>query len=211
MGPRKNLENTIKWFVEEFVDQEVGLVLKTNTRGNSRMDLEDTESALEAILASYPDRKCSVSLLHGDLSEGQMRALYEHDKIKAMINISHGEGFGLPLFEAARLCLPIISIGWSGQTDFLADKFLKVNHELRPVQQQAVWDGVIQADSQWAYADQGSYKMALRMMFKKYDEFVEQASHLQEFISADFSDDVLFEGFCQSLLQFSDSESVVIL
>ena len=122
MGPRKNLENTIKWFVEEFVDQEVGLVIKTNTQGNSRIDLEYTENALEAILAAYPDRKCSVSLLHGDLSESQMRGLYEHDKIKAMVNISHGEGFGLPLFEAARLGLPIISIGWSGQTDFLDNK-----------------------------------------------------------------------------------------
>ena len=28
--PRKNLENTIKWFVEEFYDQEVGLVVKTS-------------------------------------------------------------------------------------------------------------------------------------------------------------------------------------
>ena len=32
MGPRKNLENTIKWFVEEFIDQEVGLVLKSNLK-----------------------------------------------------------------------------------------------------------------------------------------------------------------------------------
>jgi glycosyltransferase involved in cell wall biosynthesis len=200
MGPRKNLENTIKWFVEEFVDQEVGLVIKTNTRGNSRIDLEHTENALKAILAAYPDRKCNVSLLHGDLSESQMRGLYEHDKIKAMVNISHGEGFGLPLFEAARLALPIISVGWSGQTDFLGDKFLKVKHELKPVQPQAVWDGVIQKDSQWAYADQGSFKMALRQMYKKHDEFVGQASHLQKLISADFSDGVLFEGFCNSIL-----------
>jgi hypothetical protein len=28
--PRKNLENTVKWFVEEFYDQEVGLVIKTS-------------------------------------------------------------------------------------------------------------------------------------------------------------------------------------
>ena len=199
MGPRKNLENTIKWFVEEFIDQEVGLVIKTNTRGNSRIDLEHTENALEAILAAYPDRKCNVSLLHGDLSEGQMRGLYEHDKIKAMVNISHGEGFGLPLFEAARLALPIISVGWSGQTDFLGDKFLKVKHELRPVHPKSVWDGVIQRDSQWAYADQGSFKMALRQMYKRHDEFVEQAKTLQSFTSEKFSDKALFEGFCNSI------------
>ena len=29
-SPRKNLENTISWFVEEFVDQEVGLIIKGN-------------------------------------------------------------------------------------------------------------------------------------------------------------------------------------
>ena len=211
MGPRKNLENTIKWFVEEFVDQEVGLILKTNTRGNSRMDLEYTESALEAILASYPDRKCSVSLLHGDLSEGQMRALYEHDKVKTMINISHGEGFGLPLFEAARSALPIISIGWSGQTDFLDDKFLKVNHELRPVQPQAVWDGVIQADSHWAYADQGSYKMALRMMFKKYDEFTQQTIDLQDHIITNFGDEALFQKFCDTILDEGEVDDNTIV
>jgi hypothetical protein len=28
MGPRKNFQNAIKWWVEEFIDQEVGLLLK---------------------------------------------------------------------------------------------------------------------------------------------------------------------------------------
>ena len=199
MGPRKNLENTIKWFVEEFIDQEVGLIVKTNTKGNSRIDLEYTERSLKAILAPYSDRKCSVSLLHGDLSEGQMRALYEHDKVKAMINISHGEGFGLPMFEAARLCLPIVSIDWSGQTDFLGDKFLKVKHEIKQVQQYAACEGVIEPNSQWAYADQGSYKMALRTMFTRYEEFTKQAEELRDHVNAKFSDDVLFEKFCDSI------------
>ena len=132
-----------------------------------------------------------------------MRALYEHDKVKALVNISHGEGFGLPLFEAARHGLPIIAVGWSGQLDFLRhnnkDMFLKVNHELKQIQKHAVWDGVLMADSQWAYADQGSYKMALRMMFKKYDEFLKQAEELQGLVEEKFCDEVLFEGFCGSI------------
>ena len=199
MGPRKNIENTIRWFVEEFIDQEVGLIIKTNTKGNSRIDLEHTERSLGAILAPYPDRKCSVSLLHGDLSEGQMRALYEHDKVKAMVNISHGEGFGLPLFEAAKYALPIVGIDWSGQTDFLDDKFLKVKYELKKVQDSAVWDGVIQKDAKWAYADQGSYKMALRMMYKKHDEFLQLAKELQNHIYKKFNDEDLYQGFCDQI------------
>lgn len=205
MGPRKNLNNTIKWFVEEFVDQDVGLIIKTNLKSNSRIDKEHTENAIKAILAPYPDRKCSVSLLHGDLTESQMRGLYEHDKVKAMVNISHGEGFGLPLFEAARSALPIIAVGWSGQVDFLRhdgkDLFLKVKHEMKPVQKEAVWNGVIQADSQWAYADQGSFKMALRMMRKKYNEFETQAKTLQGLVNEKFSDKALFEGFCDQIWQ----------
>ena len=215
LGPRKNIDNTVRWFVEEFIDNDVGLIIKTNTRGNSRIDLEYTERSLKNILAAYPDRKCSVSLLHGDLSEGQMRALYEHDKVKAMVNISHGEGFGLPLFEAARCSLPIISVGWSGHVDFLThdkkDLFLKVKHELGPVQKQAVWDGVIQADSQWAYADQGSFKMALRQMCKKYDEFKTQAKKLKTLVDKNFSDEILFTLFCDCILKSQDGESDEII
>lgn len=202
-GPRKNLKNTIKWFVEEFIDQEVGLILKTNTRNNSRIDLEHTEATLKGILSTYPDRKCSVSLLHGDLSEGQMRALYEHDKVKAMVNISHGEGFGLPLFEAARLALPIVSLNWSGQKDFLIhngkEYFAKVKHTIKPVSKDSVWDGVIQKESQWAYAEQGSFKMAMRMMYKKHNDFLQLAKSLQEIVNEKFSDEVLFQGFCDSI------------
>lgn len=212
MGPRKNLENTIKWFVEEFIDQEVGLVLKSNLKSNSVIDKEHIEASLSSLLATYPDRKCSVSLLHGDLSEGQMRALYEHDKVKAMVNISHGEGFGLPLFEAARSALPIIAVGWSGQMDFLnfenKDYFLRVKHELKQVQQSVVWNGVIEVDSMWAYADQGSYKMALRQMFKKHDGFAKQAKELQILVNEGFSDEKLFEGFVDSIVPSIELEDI---
>jgi len=199
-GPRKNLENTIRWFVEEFVDQEVGFVLKTNIKSNCRMDKEAVERTLSNILAVYPERKCSVSLLHGDLSNKQMRALYTHDKIKAMVNISHGEGFGLPLFEAARYALPIIAVGWSGQVDFLSNKYLKVKHTMDNIQQTSVWPGVLEEDSQWAFAEQGSFKMALRMMKKRYKDFEKQAEELQDYVDTHFRDEVLFEKFCNEII-----------
>jgi len=210
MGPRKNMENTIRWFVEEFIDQDVGLILKTNTKNNSRIDKTVTEEFLNRVLSSYPDRKCSVSLLHGDLSEGQMRALYEHNKVKAMINISHGEGFGLPMFEAARCGLPIATVGWSGQLDFLRhddkDYFLNIDYSLQPIQETARWDGVLEADAMWAYADQGHFKMGLRMMHKKHVEFLDQAKELQSIVAEKFSEEKLFKGFCDAIYKHSDDE-----
>ena len=203
MGPRKNFANMVRWFVEEFIDQEVGLIVKTNVRNNSIIDREHCEATLSSLLAAYPDRKCKVSLLHGDLSGGQMTALYTHPKIKALVNISHGEGFGLPMLEAAREGLPIITVGWSGQLDFLhhegKDYFNNVEYSLQPVQKEAHWNGVIQPDSNWAFADQGSFKMTLRRVHKNTEEVELQAKELQTIIEQKFSDEVLFEGFCKNV------------
>ena len=209
-GPRKNFENTIKWFVENFKDQDVGLILKTSIKGGSHLDLLATEKNLKAILAPFEDRKCSVSLLHGDLSEGQMRALYEHDKVKCLVNIAHGEGFGLPLFEAARLALPIITVPWSGQLDFLRhngeDLFTKVAFAMKPVQDTAVWEGVIQKNSMWAYADEGSFKESLTWVLNNHDEALTTANKLQPLLQAKFDTEKLYKGFCEAIWSPSDEE-----
>jgi hypothetical protein len=202
-GPRKNFENAIKWWVEEFIDQEVGLVLKTSIKNNSNIDLQETKTLMKNILGEYPDRKCKVYILHGDLTAGQMTGLYSNEKIKAMINIAHGEGFGLPLYEAAREALPIITIGWGGQLDFLRfdkkDYFQSVKFDLGTIQKEAVWDGVLDANSSWAYADQGSYKMVLRKTYKNLDKAKKIANDLKPLIESKFSNESLYENFCNSI------------
>jgi hypothetical protein len=222
MGPRKNFENTIRWFVEEFIDQEVGLVLKTSMRSNSIIDFSHAYNALKAVLSNYPDRKCKVYLLHGDLSAGQMTSLYTNDKIKAIINIAHGEGFGLPLYESARNALPVVTIGWSGQMDFLhhdgKNYFQEIDFTLQPIQESAVWDGVLDKNSMWAYADQGSYKMGLRKVRNNWESCKERAVELQSLVEEKFNEDNLHKGFVDALLGFdsslieplSDSEEVVL-
>ena len=144
-GPRKNLESTLRWFVEEFKNDDVGLVLKTNLAKNCFMDRKFTMRQIKQIIGDDEERKCKVYLMHGDLTEEELHSLYTHPKINAYLSLAHGEGFGLPLFEAAYSGLPIVTSGWSGQADYLYDasgepQFYEVAYDLMPIQESAVWE-----------------------------------------------------------------------
>jgi len=72
-GPRKNVENTIAWFVEEFRNEEVGLVVKTNLMKNCILDRRHIKQRLDLLLSRRPaDAKCKIYLLHGTMSEEEM-------------------------------------------------------------------------------------------------------------------------------------------
>ena len=225
-SPRKNLENTIKWFIEEFIDQEVGLVVKTSTANNSNNDFQFTKNRIKNLLSDprYSNRKCSIHLIHGYMKDAEMSALYQHPKIKALVNIAHGEGYGLPLFEAAGYGLPVVTIPWGGQVDFLyvperqgkkkkmKRKFAEVEYTLGLIQKEAHWEGVLQKDSMWAYADQGSYKMTLREVFKKYGVYKKRAEALKEHIENKFSEEVVYNKFVECIVgDEQDAENEIIL
>ena len=85
-----------------------------------------------------------IYLLHGDLTDDEMNALYNHPKVKAHVSFTKGEGFGRPLLEASISQKPVIASGWSGQTDFL-NKELSVllPGELKEVHKSVVWKNVV--------------------------------------------------------------------
>ena len=209
-GPRKNIDNTIRWFVEENIDQEVGLVVKTFRKNNSIKDRAETEKQISRVLAKYPERKCKVYLIHGDMSDEEMHSLYVHPKIKCLVSLTHGEGFGLPLFEASYSGLPVIAPGWSGQCDFLYAPFqgskkkkgkkksrhpyfAEVEYDMGPIPQEAVWDGVLIESSMWCYPQEGSYKMKLRQVRKNYDKWKKKATTLQKWVLKNFRKEDIYK------------------
>jgi len=206
-GPRKNLHNTIKWFVEEFKDEEVGLVVKTNLMKNCHMDRLQILHDMEAFLSQYKlERKCKIYLLHGDMTDEEMHALYVHPKVSGLISLAHGEGFGLPLFEAAYSGLPVVATGWSGQMDFLRDEsqkdqFYNVSFDLAPIPKEVVWDGVLIEDSMWAYAREESAKEEMRRCHtENKDGRQERWLNYADDVKQRFSDEVLYEKFLENVL-----------
>ena len=208
-GPRKNLDNTMQWFIEEFRNEsDVGLVLKTNSANDSMWDRDLTSKRLEALLKTCGDYSCKIYLVHGALSEEQITWLYQHPTMKALINIAHGEGFGLPLFEAAYNDLPLIAVPWSGHMDFickpnkkgrLKPAIIKVDYSLQPIQDESVWDGVIQKDSMWAYAKENSYRKALRDALTKEKHYRNQAKSLKKYILANFQKEEKYAEFVEAV------------
>jgi len=209
-GPRKNLDNTIRWFVDEFKGEEVGLVVKASVRKGTVGDRMQCRQKISQILSAYPDRKCKVYLVHGNMSEEEMCGLYSHPKIKAIVSTTHGEGFGLPLFEAVYNELPVIAPNWSGHIDFLyapkKDKkgkvkrkshFTKVDYDIAPIQVEAVWEGVLQRDSQWCFPKESSFKTGMRELYKNYGTRKSEAKKLAKYVRENFSQTISYDKIFQ--------------
>jgi len=209
MGPRKNIPNTIKWFLEEFHNDEVGLILKTNIANCSTVDFLNTQNSISSIVRANPNAKCKIYLLHGDLTLQQMNFLYAHPKIKAYVTHTHGEGFGIPIFEAAYHGLPVIAPGWSGQNDFLyapiksgkqkkaklRPLFCKVEYTIERVAKEAVWEGVVQEDSGWCCPTEKSAKLTMREVYGNYNKFKGMANKLKKHLLENFTKEQQYSKF----------------
>ncbi len=223
ISPRKNLETLVRNFVREFrEEEEVGLVMKVSVANNSIYDKYNTASNIMKLL-NHPEmvnRKCKVYLLHGDLSEGQLATLYRHPKVKGYVTATHGEGFGLPIFESAIAGLPVVATDWSSYLDFMTmpvkdkkgkvkDKkmFLKVQHDVKQIQPEAVWDGVLQADSEWAFVKENSLREKMRTLYKNPGTYRKNAKMIQEHILENYKPEDLYAKFVQVV----DSEETLSL
>ena len=212
-GPRKNLPNTVDWFCQEFHDDEnVGLVVKTFMKGNSYIDKSFVNNALKEIITKYPNKKCKIYFLHGYMDEKEIHSLFKNSKIKAMLNFGHGEGFGLPLFEAAYSGMPVITHDFGGQKDFLyAPKktkkggeklrphFSKVNYKLEQVQPEVLWKGVIEPNMKWAYPSEASCKTAMREAVKNYGLLQGEAKRLKLWLEQEFEENKKYEIFAEKV------------
>ena len=220
-GPRKNIVASIRWFVDEFKhNEDVGLIIKTHQMNMSLIDRKKLARHIELTLASYgSDRKCKIYFIHGDMTAEEMHGLYTHPKVKAYVTTTHGEGFGLPIFEAAYSGLPVIAPAWSGQNDFLyapiknekskkvknTPLFEKIKFDIGPVQPEVVWEGVISKEAQWCYPEEESYKKRLREVYNGLNYRNIRAAGLKEYLEENFSEDIICNKYLDVFSPYVDT------
>ena len=186
-SPRKNIEQCIYAFMQEFQNEDVGLVLKLNYQGNSNIDRQYIKEGMSRLVSSV-DSKCKVYLLHGNLRESQIRGLYENSNINSYVSTSRGEGFGLPLFEAAQSGLPVVTPYWSGVCDFLSkENITEIEYDMVQVGEDNA-QNMMNPESSWCEASVESIKSALREAYVNAGDKLVLAREQSESIKNNFTE-----------------------
>ncbi len=179
---RKNVGYLVKAFLEVFKDKKnkPALILKTSQGAPSIMDRDDILKRIENVRKTVSSKDLpNIYLIHGDLNDEEINCIYNHPKVKAMISLTKGEGFGRPLLEFSVVGKPIIASGWSGHMDFLTPEFCGiVGGTLSKIHPSAVVANTIIPESMWFKPDDNQTGHAFMDVFNRYKEYQEKAKRL---------------------------------
>ena len=172
---RKNVSLLIKSFYETFKNKKKtpALILKTSQAGTSYMDRREIMSKINALRKTVKANTLPpIYLLHGELSDEEMNQLYNHHKVKAMVSLTKGEGFGRPLLEFSFTNKPIITTKWSGHTDFLSEEFTSlINGEVKQIHPSAVVKDMLIPESGWFAPNLVEIHHYFKDVFENYKEY----------------------------------------
>ena len=202
---RKNVGLLVKAFYETFKNKtnKPALILKTSQMGSSYVDREEILKKIKQIKKTVNSNNLpNIYLLHGEFTDEEMNEIYNHSKVKAMISLTKGEGFGRPLLEFTLTKKPLIATGWSGQMDFLNPKFTAlIKGQLTNVHPSAVNQWLL-AESQWFSPDPSQVGFYLKDVFENYKKYNDTAKRQAFKSKNEFSWDKMAEKLNNVLNQY---------
>jgi hypothetical protein len=185
---RKAIGFLIKTFLETFagVENPPALILKTSGAQICIMDKYECINKIREVTNMVkqglpPNIKLpNIYLLHGELEDKEMNALYNHEKVKVHVSFTHGEGFGHPLLIATLSGKPLLTPHWSGHLDFLNPKLCKFfEGNLVPIPDEALNEWFIK-DARWFEVDYVAAGQKMRQYFRNYsDDILKNAEALR--------------------------------
>ncbi len=189
---RKNVGLLVKLFYEMYKNKKKtpALILKTSIVNSSLVGKKQILQKLNAIRNSVNDAKTlpNVYVISGDFNDKEINELYNHPKIKSMISLTKGEGFGRPLLEFSLTNKPIVASSWSGQMDFLHPEFTAlVGGTLKPIHKSAQVKDLLMEGSQWFAPDLQSACNLINHVFENYKDWKVKAKRQGYYARTNFS------------------------
>jgi hypothetical protein len=203
---RKNTGLMLKTFLETFKGQKnpPALIMKTMTGPASIMDREEVLRKINEIRKGVGGKLPNVYLIHGEIEDKDINHLYNHPKVKAMVNLTKGEGFGRPLLEFTQSKKPIIASNWSGHLDFLNPEFASlVPGEVKPVHESVVQERLILKESKWFQFEIGFAQLLMKDYVNSYKGYAEKGKRLGYYCKTNFS----FEKMAEKLEAIMDKNA----
>ena len=199
---RKNVSLLIKAFYETFKNKtkKPALILKTTAVGSSYMDRNEIIRRIKLIKETCKSSNLpNVYLVHGDFSDEEMNEIYNHPKVKSMVSLTKGEGWGRPLLEFSLTNKPIIATNWSGHLDYLKPEFttLLPGH-LTPIHPSAA-NNMLLKEASWFSVDHGSVGNKLKDVYENYKAYSELSKRQGYHSRTNFSFDNMKDKFSNIL------------
>ena len=203
---RKNISGALHCFFTAFKDKQrstqPALVLKTSGATYSVTDRWEIEKRIEQVRNMFGTeihKLPPVYLLHGDLTNAEMNALYNHPKIKAMVSFTKAEGFGRPLLEFASTGKPIMAPHYSGQADFLKKEFIcALPGTLTNIHESAANDFLLK-EAQWFTVDYGYASKMFVDILKNTKKWNELSKRQRYFVNSNFTETVISKRYDEVL------------
>jgi glycosyltransferase involved in cell wall biosynthesis len=193
---RKNIDTLIKSFYDTFENypNPPALVLKVHGISHCIEDELRIHERVSKIRKDFPGTSLpNIYLLYGNLTQSELASMYSHEKIKCMISLTRGEGFGRPLLEASIHNIPIIASKWSGHLDFLNKKYTKlISGKLIKVENLKT---LVPSDAMWFDVDVDLVKSTMLDLVDRYEVHVNRASKLAEVNRKKYTLEKMFEEY----------------
>jgi len=202
---RKNVGLLIKAFYETFKNKskKPALILKTSQVGSSYMDRDELIKRIKAIKDTV--KSCNIPnvyLLHGEFTDKEMNEIYNHSKVKTMVNLTKGEGFGRPLLEFSLTNKPIITTNWSGHTDYLNPEFTKLLPGTLTKVHPSAANNMLLNEAEWFSVDTTQVGTYLKDMFENYKNYTDGAKRQGFQSRTNFSFNVMKEKLDKVLTEY---------
>jgi glycosyltransferase involved in cell wall biosynthesis len=193
---RKNVGLLVKAFYETFKNKtkKPALILKASGGVSSYMDRDELLKKIEIIKKTVVANSLpNIYLLHGEFTDEEMNELYNHSKVKAMVSLTKGEGFGRPLLEFSLVKKPIMTTNWSAHTEFLSKEFTTLmNGELKNLHPSVLNDWFVK-EAQWFNVNPMEVNHYLKDIFENYKKYQNNANRQAYKSKTEFSWDRMKE------------------